>query len=68
MKHFFNVPALDGIPGIMPGTIMLPPPPEFGEEEFETEQPQSCKSHHPRNLHNIPKHQRRMMPCDKVEK
>ena len=32
MKHF-NVPALDGIPGIMPGTITVPPPPEFEDEE-----------------------------------
>jgi hypothetical protein len=67
MKHF-NVPALDGIPGIMPGTITVPPPPEFEEEEIESTLPQDRKDLHPRNLNNIPRHKRRMMPCDKVEK
>ena len=61
-------PAMDGIPGIMPGTVTVPPPPEFEEEEIETVKPQYRKSLHPRNLNNIPKHQRRMMPCNKVEK
>lgn len=42
MKHF-NVPALDGIPGIMPGTITVPLPPEFAEEEIESAQPQDRK-------------------------
>ena len=68
MKHFINVPAIDGIPGIMPGTIQVPPPPEFEDEEIEGSQPQDRKNHHPRNLGNLPKHKRRMMPCDKVEK
>jgi len=67
MKHF-NVPALDGIPGIMPGTITVPPPPEFDEEEIESSNPQDRKNHHPRNGKNIPRHKRRMMPCDRVEK
>ena len=67
MKHF-NVPALDGIPGIMPGTITVPPPPEFDEEEIESAQPQDRKNHHPRNGKDIPRHKRRMMPCDRVEK
>jgi len=67
MKRF-NVPAIDGIPGIMPGTIKVPPPPEFAEEEIESAQPQDRKNHHPRNLNKIPKHKRRMMPCDKKDK
>ena len=67
MKHF-NVPALDGIPGIMPGTITVPPPPEFAEEEIESAHPRDRKNHNPRKLNNIPKQKRRMMPCDKVEK
>jgi hypothetical protein len=33
MKHF-NVPAIDGIPGIMPGTIKVPSPLEFDDEEY----------------------------------
>ena len=43
MKHF-NVPAIDGIPGIMPGTVKVPTPPEFEEEEIESAQPQDRKN------------------------
>ncbi len=66
MKSRFNVPAYDGIPGIMPGimTIIVP---EFEDEE-PTSVPQSTKFQHPRNVNNVPKHKRRMMPCNKVEK
>lgn len=68
MRHFKNVPALDGIPGIMPGTITVPLPPEFEDEEINSPLPQDRKNHHPRNLKDLPKHKRRMMPCNKVEK
>ena len=68
MKHLRNVPALDGIPGIMPGTITVPPPPEFEDEEIDSSQPLDRKNHYPRGSNNIPKHKRRMMPCNKVEK
>ena len=51
MKHF-NVPAIDGIPGIMPGTVKVPTPPEFEEEEIESTQPQDRKNHHPRKLNH----------------
>ena len=68
MKHFKNVPALDGIPGIMPGIVTIQFSPEFAEEEIESTNPQDRKNYHPRNLNNIPRHQRRMMPCDKMEK
>jgi len=66
MKHF-NVPAIDGIPGIMPGTVKVPPPPEFEEEEFPTTEFHENKTHLSKGA-NIPKHKRRMMPCDKKDK
>lgn len=63
------VPALDGIPGIVPGIVRVPSPPEFEKEEIESVQySQDRKNHHPRNLNNIPRHQRRTMACDKQEK
>ena len=43
MKHF-NVPAIDGIPGIMPGTVKVPTPPEFEEEEIESAQLKTVKT------------------------
>ncbi len=64
-----NVPAIDGIPGIMPGTIKVPPPPDYDGEEVEDLNPQyqEKKNHFCRGA-NIPKHKRRMMPCDRMEK
>lgn len=35
MKQKPQVPAIDGIPGIMPGTVQAPPPPEFEDEGNE---------------------------------
>lgn len=68
MNHF-NVPAIDGIPGIMPGTVKVPPPPEFIDEEEESQTPEfrEKKTHFSKGS-NVPKHKRRMMPCNKVEK
>jgi len=64
MKHF--VSAIDGIPGIMPGTVKVPPPPEFIEEE------ESSPNHelHKKKTHfskgaNVPKHKRHMLPYNK---
>ncbi len=53
MKNF-NVPAIDGIPGIMPGTIKVPPPPEVVEEEIESVQLQDRKNQYPCKGKNIP--------------
>jgi len=65
---YFNVPAIDGIPGIMPGTVKVPPPPEFIEEEASpTPEFHEKKTHFSKGA-NVPKHKRRMMPCDRVEK
>ena len=66
MKYY--VPAFDGVPGVMPGIMTLRFLPDFAEEEIESAQPQDRKKYHPRNLNNIPRHKRRMMPCDRVEK
>jgi hypothetical protein len=60
--------AIDGIPGIMPGTVKVPPPPEFGDKEVESTQPRNTQNLHPRDLNNIPRHKRRMMPCNKKDK
>ncbi len=60
--------AIDGIPGIIPGTVKVPPPPEFESEEVESTQPMSIKNLHPRKLNDLPRHQRRMMPCNKENK
>ena len=67
MKHF-NVPALDGIPGIMPGTITVPPPPEFEDEEPTSAPKCEETSKATRRGAGIPRHKRRMMPCNKKEK
>lgn len=68
MRKNPEVPALDGIPGIMPGTVQAPPPPKFYEDEIESAKPQNHEIHHLRNLDNIPRHHRRMMPCNRVER
>jgi len=69
MKHF-NVPAIDGIPGIMPGTIKVPPPLEFDDEEYAPAP--SIDETYAQKMVKIPRcrrqnstgHKRRMMPCD----
>ncbi len=71
-KHL-NVAALDGIPGIVPGIVTVPLPPEFTEEVGFVYPPQSTRNNHSSGLsnpltNNPPKHIRRMMPCDRVEK
>ena len=69
-----NVAALDGIPGIMPGIVTVPLPLELVEEDVgSVYPPQSTGKNYPSNLNNpltnnSPKHIRRMMPCDRVEK
>jgi hypothetical protein len=60
--------AIDGIPGIMPGIVNVPSPPEFRDEEAEFTQPKNTKNLHSRDLNNIPQHKRRMMPCNKKDK
>ena len=69
MGHSY-VPAVDGIPGIMPGTIKVPPPPEFNDEEYP---PSPCMDEtYAKKMAKLPKRQRqnpvdqkrRMMPCD----
>ena len=62
MKNY--TPAIDGIPGIMPGTVQLPPPP------IEIEEPQPaphCKKDMYRAGESCskPQHKIRMMPCNK---
>lgn len=65
MKRF-NVPSIDGIPGIMPGTgSLVPPPPEEELVEEKHPAPQNEKNHYVRRVNNLPKHKRRMMPCNK---
>ena len=66
MKRF-NVPSIDGIPGIMPGTVQLPPPPEFEDEEPHSG-PQIGEVSYAQRVANIPRHKRRMMPCNKKNK
>ena len=62
-----EVPAIDGIPGIMPGIGSLLPPPEEGPTD-ETLNPNNVSRHHSREDLPTPVHQRRMMPCDRQEK
>ena len=62
-----NVPPFDGIPGVMPGIISVPPPPEFEDENYKFAHLQG-KNYHSRGLNNIPKHKRRMMSCNKNDK
>ena len=63
MKHY--VAAMDGIPGIMPGTLQVPPPPQEIEEPKPA--PRSKKSkYRAREEKNKPRHKiLRMMPCNK---
>jgi len=65
MKNL-NVAAIDGVPGIMPGIVTLPVP-EFEDEE-PVQAPQSEEIYHSRRGKDIPKHKRRMMPCNKKDK
>jgi len=56
--------AMDGIPGIMPGTVQVPPPPI----EIEERQPAPhCKKdrYRARETSDKPRHKIRMMPCNK---
>ena len=63
----FNVAVIDGIPGIMPGVgSLLPTPPLYGEEEKKT--PQAYENNYVSKEPKVPKHQRRMMPCNRTEK
>lgn len=62
MKHY--VAAMDGIPGIMPGTLQVPPPP------IEIADPQPaphCKKnkYRARETGGKPRHKNRMMPCNR---
>lgn len=73
MKHF-NVPAIDGIPGIMPGTVKVPPPPEEFDDEEQSPAPsvdetyaQKMAKISKRQRHNSAGHKRRMMPCDRKD-
>ena len=66
-KHL-NVAALDGIPGIVPGIVTVPLPPELTEEVGFIYPPQSMRKNYSSGLNNPPKYIRRMMPCDRVEK
>ena len=68
---YFNVPSIDGIPGIMPGTVKVPPPVEVeveNDEEGSQRIPQcdTPKMGNTRKTGRIPKH-RRMMPCDRKD-
>ena len=60
-----NVPAIDGIPGIMPGFVKVPPPPKFEDEKINFAQLQNPKNHYQRNGKNIPKYKRRLMSCNR---
>ena len=65
MKNY--VAAIDGIPGIMPGTVKVPPPPEFvGDDENLTPQSYDKGINVSKGM-VIPRHKRRMMQCDKKE-
>lgn len=55
MKHF-NVPAIDGIPGIMPGTVKVPPPPEEFDDEEQSLVP-SVDETYAQKMAKIPKRQ-----------
>ena len=61
-----NVAAIDGVPGIMPGIITIPVP-EFEDEEPKSV-PQSMGNNNTRRGKDIPRHKRRMMPCDNKKK
>jgi hypothetical protein len=61
-----NVAAIDGVPGIMPGIVTVPFP-EFEDEEPKSI-PQSMETNHTRRGNDIPRHKRRMMPCNKKNK
>lgn len=63
-KRKQNIPAVDGIPGIMPGTgSLLPEPFECHCEEVPEDQ--ESKKLHARQDVTPPQPQRRIMPCNK---
>ena len=62
MTHY--VAAIDGIPGIIPGTVQVPPPPQEIEESISTPRSNESK-YHPKEVQTKPKHKIRMMPCNK---
>jgi len=62
MKHY--VAAIDGIPGILPGTVQVPPPPQEIEDPQpapRSKEPKYCA----REVRTKPRHKIRMMPCDR---
>ena len=60
-----NVPAIDGIPGIMPGFVKVPTPPKFDDEKTNFARPQNLKNHYQSNGKDITKFKRRLMSCNK---
>ena len=67
MRHY--VAAIDGIPGIMPGTVTVPPPPVELEEDNETVS--SVQTYNKVGVRAgvvIPKYKRRMMLCNRTDK
>ncbi len=57
------VAAFDGVPGVMPGI------PTLSDVYFENEEPRSApkceENYRVQRTANIPRHKRRMMPCNK---
>ena len=69
MEKRVYAPSIDGIPGIMPGTVSLvPPPPQEIEEPQVTPHCRKTKKHdNAREAGSKPKYKNRMMPCNKKE-
>lgn len=63
--------AIDGIPGIMPGIVTLPTPPEFVEESKSPKISSDLDYKQKTNVRKsviIPQPKRKMMPCNKLKK
>ena len=61
------VPALDGVRGIMPGILTLDDV-EFEDDVEPTSAPRIKEEFQVRRGRPIPRHARRMMPCNKKNK
>lgn len=61
------VPALDGVRGIMPGILTLDDV-EFEDDVEPTSAPRIKEELQVRRGRPIPRHARRMMPCNKKKK